>query len=103
MKHTKRELAEKGQSGHLSITPVYDPKEVREDPQLNARTFFVDVEHPELGDTLTYAGAPYGLSETPWRISRRAPLMGEHNDEIYQEELGYSREQMALLKASGAI
>ena len=103
LKYTKRELAEKGQGGHLSIMPIYDPKEVTEDPHLNARNFFVDVEHPELGDTLTYTGAPYGLSETPWRIRRRAPLIGEHNQEIYQGELGYSKEQLALLKASGAI
>ena len=103
MKYTKRELAERAQSNHLSITSYYDPREVREDPHLNARNYFVDVEHPELETTITYAGAPYGLSETPWRISRRAPLIGEHNEEVYAGELGYSTEQLALLKAAGAI
>ena len=103
MKYTKRELAERAQSHHLSITAYYDPSEVREDPHLNARNYFVDVEHPELGTSITYAGAPYGLSETPWRIGRRAPLIGEHNEEIYVGELGYTREQLALLKAAGAV
>jgi crotonobetainyl-CoA:carnitine CoA-transferase CaiB-like acyl-CoA transferase len=103
MKYTKRELAERAQSHHLSITSYYDPKELREDPHLNARNYFVDVKHPELETTITYAGAPYGLSETPWSIRRRAPLIGEHNEEVYAGELGYSTEQLALLKAAGAI
>ena len=103
MQYTKRELAERAQSHHLSITAYYDPSEVREDPHLNARNYFVDVEHPELDTSITYAGAPYGLSETPWRIDRRAPLIGEHNEEIYVGELEYTREQLALLKAAGAI
>ena len=103
MKYTKRELAERAQSHHLSITSYYDPKELREDPHLNARNYFVDVEHPELETTITYAGAPYGLSETPWSIRRRAPLIGEHNEEVYAGELGYSTEQLALLKAAGSI
>ena len=103
MRYTKRELAERAQSHHLSITAYYDPGEVREDPHLNARNYFVDVEHPELGTSIAYAGAPYGLSETPWQIRRRAPLIGEHNEEVYIGELGYTREQLARLKAAGAI
>ena len=103
MNYTKVELAERAQSHHLSITAYYDPREVREDPHLNARSYFVDVEHPELGDSVTYPGAPYGLSETPWSIRRRAPLIGEHNEQVYVGELGYSTEQMARLKAAGAI
>jgi crotonobetainyl-CoA:carnitine CoA-transferase CaiB-like acyl-CoA transferase len=43
------------------------------------------------------------MAETPWRISRRAPLIGEHNKEIYQEELGFSREEMLLLKEARII
>ncbi len=103
MNYTKVELAERAQSHHLSITAYYDPKEVREDPHLNARNYFVDVEHPELAGKVTYPGAPYGLSETPWSIRRRAPQIGEHNEEVYVRELGYSPEQMARLKAAGAI
>ena len=103
LRYTQREIIEKAQGAHLSITPVYDPKQVREDPHLNARGFFHDVEHPELGSSVTYVGGPYGLSETPWRIHRRPPLMGEHNDEIYVGELGFTKQQLAVLKADGAI
>ncbi|MSQ15222.1 MAG: CoA transferase [Dehalococcoidia bacterium] len=101
--YTQREIIEKAQSAHLSITPVYDTKQVREDPHLNARGFFIDIEHPELDGSVTYAGAPYGLSDTPWRIHRRPPLIGEHNHEIFVGEMGYTVEQLAVLRANGAI
>jgi crotonobetainyl-CoA:carnitine CoA-transferase CaiB-like acyl-CoA transferase len=43
------------------------------------------------------------MKETPWKIYRRAPLIGEHNQEIYEKELGLSKEDMAILKANGVI
>src|SRR5262249_26451620 len=39
-------------------------------------------EHPDLGMTLRYPGAPYVLSATPWQLRRRPPRLGEHNAEI---------------------
>jgi formyl-CoA transferase len=42
-------------------------------------------------------------SETPWRISRRAPLIGEHNREVYEKELGLSKEELTDLRAKGII
>ena len=57
----------------------------RQNPQLTARGFFVPVRHDELGATLTYPGAPYVFSRTPWRIRRRPPLLGEHNEEVLAE------------------
>ncbi|MDP9238052.1 MAG: CoA transferase [Chloroflexota bacterium] len=56
-----------------------------DDEHARARGFFVEVEHPELGRTITYPGAPYRFSETPWRIERRAPLLGEHTEEVLAE------------------
>ncbi|MSQ15230.1 MAG: CoA transferase [Dehalococcoidia bacterium] len=103
MTHTKEELASKGQDHHLSFIPYNDPKEIVEDPQLEARNFFIDIEHPLMEDTPRDAGAPFNFSKTPWRIGRRPPLVGEHNQEIYIGEMGYSNEQLALLKAAGAI
>jgi crotonobetainyl-CoA:carnitine CoA-transferase CaiB-like acyl-CoA transferase len=63
----------------------------------------VDIEHPELGTTVTYPGAFAHASEAPPRISRRAPLIGEHNREIYEGELGFSREDLVRLKEAGVI
>ena len=51
---------------------------------------------------LTYPGAPYRLSQTPWSI-RPAPHLGEHNDEIYGGHLGVSREELRLLWQMGII
>lgn len=100
---TGYELFHEGQAAHHEFAPINDIPAVLSDPQLNARGYFVPVEHPELGRTLTYPGAPYDFQETPWRISRRAPLIGEHNQEIYSGELGLSSQQLAALQASGVI
>lgn len=101
--HTKQELYEEGQARGLLLGPVNTPKDLAESPHLNARGYFVDVEHPELGATLRYPGNPYRLSETPWRLRRRAPQIGEHNKEIYLDELGFSRQELAALSGAGVI
>jgi crotonobetainyl-CoA:carnitine CoA-transferase CaiB-like acyl-CoA transferase len=101
--HTKRELYEEGQRHGLLIAPVSNPKDIVENAQLNYRRWFTPVEHPDLATTITYPGPPYRLSETPWRIQRRAPRVGEHNEEIYSGELGLSKEQLAILSAAGVI
>ena len=70
------------QNRALAAGVVYAPEEAYEDPHFRARGFQVEVEHPELGRTVRYPGAPYVLPASPWRISRRAPRLGEHNEEI---------------------
>jgi crotonobetainyl-CoA:carnitine CoA-transferase CaiB-like acyl-CoA transferase len=82
---------------------VNTPRDLVESPQLQARGFFVDVEHPELGATIRYPGAPYALSETPWQLRQRPPLLGEHNEAIYVQELGLSHANLAALQAGGII
>lgn len=71
-----------GQERGFSVGIIYSPEEVLQDPHFIARGFAVEVEHPELGRTVTYPGAPYRFTASPWAISRRAPRLGEHNDEI---------------------
>ena len=61
---------------------VYAPEEALEDPHFRDRGFPVDVLHDDLGRTVTYPGAPFRMSESPWRIRRRAPHVGEHQAEI---------------------
>lgn len=100
---TKREIYEKVQPWRVPTTAIHTVKEVVEDPQLNARNFFIDVEHPELGVTIKYPGVPYRLSETPAGIARCAPLIGEHNQEIYEKELGLTKDKVAILKSGGVI
>ena len=61
------------------------PEQVVEDQHFVARGFFTEVEHPELGESFTYPGAAAIYSRSPWRISRRAPLIGEHSNEVLAE------------------
>jgi benzylsuccinate CoA-transferase BbsE subunit len=100
---TKAELYIGGQSRRLLIGPVNSAKDLTEDLQLRARAWWQEVEHPEVGRTLTYPGPPYHHSETPWRISRRPPLLGEHTLEVLEGELELTREQTAILMGAGVI
>lgn len=101
--HTKAQLYQKAVDNHFGWVPVQTPKDLVEYSQLKARNYFVGVSHPELGDTITYPGAPYKLSQTPWRIKNRAPLIGEHNQEIYQGELGLSQDDINALNQADVI
>jgi crotonobetainyl-CoA:carnitine CoA-transferase CaiB-like acyl-CoA transferase len=103
LEHTKAELAEEAQRRRIILFPVHTARDLLTHPQLTARNFFLALEHPELGETLCYSGAPYQLSRTPWQLRRRAPLIGEHNEVIYGGELGLSRAELAVLWAAGAI
>jgi crotonobetainyl-CoA:carnitine CoA-transferase CaiB-like acyl-CoA transferase len=85
----------------VPFAPVLTTEELLESPQLKAREFFVEIDHPET-DTLVYPGAPFRMSETPWEVGR-APLLGEHNEEIYCGRLGYTREDLVLLRSKGVI
>lgn len=100
---TKAELLEEAVKQSILCTPVSNARDLVENVQLEAREFWIEVEHPELEDKITYPGAPVKMSECDWRIWLRPPLIGEHNEEIYEKELGFSREQMALLRAQGIV
>ncbi|MBI2831175.1 MAG: CoA transferase [Chloroflexi bacterium] len=103
MTHTREELFKNCQERDVRLMPIYDSKDIYEDPQMVERNFFVDVKHPELNATIKYPGGPYRFKDTPWRIKSRAPLIGEHNPELYEKELGMSKDEIAILKKSGGI
>ena len=85
------------------LAPVCNANDVLENPQLKDRGFFVNVEHPELDTTITYPGPFIKLSNNPITLRKRPPLIGEHNDEIYRQELGLSPESLTALKGAGVI
>lgn len=100
---TKSELYEEAIKKKIMLSPVSNMKDIAENPQLRARDYWVKVAHPEVNDKITYPGAPAKLNACPWQAKRRAPLIGEHNKEIYQDEFGYTQEQLSLLKANNVI
>ncbi|MFC2000664.1 CaiB/BaiF CoA transferase family protein [Chloroflexota bacterium] len=100
---TKDELFEGAVRRGIMLAPCATVEDIMTNRQLKAREFWVEVEHTELGRSIVYPGAPIKLSEVPWRIQRRAPLIGEHNEEVYVHELGLPREQVAILKANRVV
>ena len=52
---------------------------------------------------MVYPGAPFKMSRTPWAIRRPAPLLGEHNAEVFCGRLGYSPEELVMLRAEGLV
>jgi crotonobetainyl-CoA:carnitine CoA-transferase CaiB-like acyl-CoA transferase len=62
-----------------------------------------EVEHPELGRSFVYPGEAAIFSGSPWRISRRAPLIGEHNVEIFCDQLELSRGELSVLAENRVI
>jgi benzylsuccinate CoA-transferase BbsE subunit len=102
-RYSRDELLERAQLLRLPYASVRDLGEVADDEQLISRGYFHDVEHPELGRTIRYPGAPYLFNGSPWRVWRRPPLLGEHTAEILGGELGISGEKLAALTAERVI
>ena len=102
-KHTKQELYDEAVKRRFYLLPSNDPKGIVEDAQLAARNYWTEVEHPELGGKIKYPGAPYKFSQTPWHINHRAPLVGEHNTEIYEHEMGFSKSEFIKLEEANIV
>ena len=102
-KYTREEFMFEAQNRKIQASKINTISDVMDDPHLKEREYFVKVEHPELNDTVTYAGAPFKSDEMSWSYWRRAPFIGEHNQEIYTGELGLSQQELVILKQGGII
>lgn len=96
------EMYHEAQRRHLAVTPVNTAADVAEDPQLAARQYFVALDQPGVG-RMRLPGAPYRHAATPWRLTRPAPAVGQHNEEILVGELGLSVAEFAALVAGGVV
>jgi crotonobetainyl-CoA:carnitine CoA-transferase CaiB-like acyl-CoA transferase len=101
--HARAELMEGFLERGIIGFPVFNAKDIYEDPQLKARDFWKGLDHPELGVTIFYPGGFSMASETPPSVGMRSPRIGEHNCEIYGKGLGFSKTELCMLKASGVI
>jgi crotonobetainyl-CoA:carnitine CoA-transferase CaiB-like acyl-CoA transferase len=102
-KFTKAELYEGALKRGIMLCPVSTAGDIVKNKQLSAREFWVDIDHPELSTSIPYPGAFIKMSETPCELKHRAPLIGEHNQEIYEKELGISGAELASLRQNGSI
>lgn len=100
--HSKDELFQKFLDARIASAPVNSPADLHAFPHLKERQYFTEIDHPQTGK-VEYPGAPFKMSETPWHVRYPAPLLGQHNEEIYCERLGYPREELVQLRESGII
>ena len=97
------QLMREAQSIRNGWGPVNSPKDVFENEQLQARDYWTPVTHTELNETFDYPGPWAKLSATPLTIRRRAPRIGEHNDEVYLGLLGLGAERFEELSDAAVI
>jgi crotonobetainyl-CoA:carnitine CoA-transferase CaiB-like acyl-CoA transferase len=102
MTRDKSTIFAETQAQRIPAGPVNTMKDVVEDTHLHDRRYFTIVEREDTGP-LTYPGAPYRLSQSPWTIRRPAPHLGEHNEAIYAGHLGVSRQELLSLGRTGVI
>jgi formyl-CoA transferase len=81
--------------------PIYNYKQVFEDPHTIERRMLEEYEHPVAG-TVKVLGIPVKLSATPGSIRLPAPLIGEHSDDVFRE-LGLSEDRLKQLRDEGVI
>lgn len=85
----------------LWVAKVNNQEEVENDPQVIHNKTFVDIEHPKAGK-VKVTNIPFTMSETPGKITRPSPMLGEHGPEILKE-LGYTVEQIDMMKTNNII
>jgi formyl-CoA transferase len=89
------------EANDIPCGPINDYAQVFADPQIVAREMVVEIEHPTLGHLRTL-GSPIKMSATPPDVSRRAPRLGEHTDEVLAEA-GFSESEVEALRRADAI
>ena len=94
---TKKEIADEGMKRGINASAINDPSDIFENRQLKARDYWVEL------DELQYPRHIFLSNETENTVRRRAPLIGEHNDEIYSKELHIPKNQQVMLTEAGVI
>jgi benzylsuccinate CoA-transferase BbsE subunit len=102
MSHTKKEISQGAGDRQISMCPLSSMEDLLHSEQLKARNFWTEIEHPELNTTITYPREFVKFSEISCETRFRAPLIGEHNEEIYKE-IGLLKDDLVVLKQAGII
>ncbi|MEE9556218.1 MAG: CoA transferase, partial [Candidatus Adiutricales bacterium] len=99
--HDAEELFREGQKRRIPFAIPASSEMLLASPHLKERGYFVEVDHPVTGKVI-YPGAQVKMGDLPYEL-KPAPLLGEHNEEIYGDRLGYSKEGLVKLREQGVI
>ena len=97
----KEELAELLQKNGIPGLPVNSPSDFMKDPHIEARNFFSTVNHPVLG-SFRQPGSPFVVDGYRAPASP-APLLGQHNEEVFCGELGLGCDKLKQLQSDGVL
>jgi CoA:oxalate CoA-transferase len=98
---TTAEWMEDLEAGDIFCAPVYDYRQVSEEPQARDNGYLVPVQHPRLGE-ITMVNCPIQFSETPAAPGTAEPPLGEHTDEVL-EGFGYGADEIERLREEGVV
>lgn len=101
-KKTRKEWLDLLGRENLPHSPIYNVKEICEDPHITYRKMLVEVDQPSVGK-MRIVGSPIRLSETPGEVYAPAPLLGEHSEQVLKDILGYTKAEIELLKRENII
>ena len=100
--YTREELFHGLSPLRILVGMVLDVPDVINDPHLQERGFFTKSVHPGTGE-VSMPGAPFNMSLTPWQLNHPAPILGQHNQEVYSGILGHSSEEIERWHDQGVV
>jgi len=100
--HDLDDVIKKFEEAEAAVAPIYDIKQIMDDPQFKALESIVSIDDPDLG-SVKMQNVMFRMSETPGRVQWAGRGLGEDNQSVYVEELGLSNEQMATLVEEGVL
>ena len=103
LKHTKKEIMARTLTTDIQAWILSTPVDVLENPNLKERNFWSDLEHDKSAFNLDYPGHYFLSNQTDTTLKYPAPLVGEHNTEIFTEMLGITSDEVTELKESNVI
>jgi len=98
----RKPLFQASGESRLVFGMAQDASDLYHCPHLRERGFYVEVEHPVAGKA-DYPGLGPHLSDMEYQVTRPAPLLGQHNQEVFCGEMGYTKEDLVVLRQMGAI
>jgi crotonobetainyl-CoA:carnitine CoA-transferase CaiB-like acyl-CoA transferase len=102
MERNRAEIVAEAQKHRILSAPIHAMEDLLHDRHMSDRNVWDDIDHPHTG-TVRFPGRPFVMSDSPRPDARRAPLLGEHNEEVLCGELGYTRRDLVVLRGQGVI